>query len=284
MEITEAFCCCLDVATGSLLSGIYSCLLALIFIAIGVDSLVEASKNTHDRDDLTALNALYGTLIVLSALYGVFSISLVLGASRKLKLYVAPWLLVAPFWTLVALCTLVVAPKTMPSSAVKLSSFSSRLAGTIVIIIVNIFCYVCVCLHMSTLIRDPLQKLRSTGVVDALETGFSNGYSRLRESIRRPAKSKSAVKYQNQETASERPEVSISDRNAPVVLNPYNLEVKRPDKSASSAPGRGSAPNKQNIQGDNGGDDWHQALSQAEQLDIPHNPDGVVNPGYRTDF
>lgn len=221
MPISDRLCCCMDVATGSLLSGIYTLFLSLAFLAVGIDSLVETYRGSHNNTDFVTLSAVYGLLIGLSALYGIASVSLVLGASGKHKTYVISWVVLTPLWSVVAFCVLVVLPLTV-GDAVALTNSISRICGTAFVMAMNIFCMVCVCVFLATLIKKSPNLLKSMGVVEALETGFSNGYSRLRESVRRP-KSKAVAKFSNRSSA-QPPTVTLPDVKVAVVLDPKSLE------------------------------------------------------------
>lgn len=233
MRISDRLCCCLDVATGSLLSGIYTCFLSLAFIAIGIDSLVEAYKDSHRNSDLVALSVVYGLLVGLSIFYGIASVSLVLGASGKYKTYVISWVILTPFWTLVAICALVILPAEL-SHAITLSNPTSRICGTTFVVLMNIFCMICVSTFLATLIKkSPEDIFKTMGVVEALETGFSNGYSRLRESIR--PKAKGTVARYTKRSNAKPPEVTLPEASSSqgvstaVVLDPKTLQAPRSD-------------------------------------------------------
>lgn len=276
MTISEQFCCfCLDVATGSILTGIYTSILSLVFLAVGIDCLVETYRAVYHSSNFATLNAVYGLLIGLSVLFGIASVSLVLGASGKLKTYILVWMVLAPIWSIVCFCSMVALPMNM-SEAVILTDFTSTVWGTSVVLVLNIFCMICVCIFFATLVTFPAHKLKSLGVVEALESGFSNGYSRLRESFR-PSKSKEpAVSYRQRSTANSNT-ISIPEISVSVVLSPNNLEVAR-----SGQPRRPT--NKDDHEDDvvDVGDKWTRPLSSADQLSYGSRPTGFVNAGFAT--
>lgn len=266
----------MDVATGSLLTGIYTCFLSLVFIAIGVESLVDASKDSHNQRDMLVLNAVYGLVIALSILFAIASVSLVLGAARKLKTYVISWIVLAPLWTCLTFCQLIVLPATL-GPVVGLSNATSRVCGTAFIVVTNLFCMLCVYLFFATLAKSPAHKLRRLGVVEALETGFSSGYSRLRESIR-PSKSKPSVNFRNTRASADR--VSLPDVSVSVVLDPNKLEVSRPNKRRSSPAAR--QVDRSGTQAAEASDSYTQSLSTADQLDNGVQQAGFVNVAFAT--
>ena len=232
MKLSDRLCCCLDVGTGSLLAGIYTCFLSLAFIAIGIDSLVEVYTDSHRSSALTTLSVVYGLLVGLSVLYGIASVSLVLGASQKYKTYVISWVVLTPLWTIIALCALVILPAVL-SDAIILTNPVSRICGTAFVMLMNVFCMICVSIFLATLVKkSPKHILKKMGVMEALESGFSNGYSRLRESIR--PKSKGVARYSKRSSV-QPPEVTLpapgeaTSSNVAVVLNPKSLDTPRSD-------------------------------------------------------
>lgn len=266
--VSERLCCCMDVATGSLLAGIYTCFLSLVFVAIGIDSLVETSRNVHNSQDLAVLNAVYGLLIALSILLGVASVSLVLGAARKLKTYIVMWIIIIPLWTCLAFCHLIVLPISM-SHAVLLTDETARTCGTVFILVTNVFCIFCVCLFFTTLVKSPLHKLKSLGVVEALESGFSSGYSRLRESIR-PSKANAGAAYRRRSDTTNA--VRLPEDPVPVVLDPNQLELTRTNVSGTR---REPEDCVQEVS-----DGYKQHLSSTDQLGNRPQPGGFVNVAF----
>ena len=275
IRMSERLCCCMDVATGSLLTGIYTGFLSLVFMAIGIDSMVEASRTVHNRSDLMILNAVYGILTALSVLLVVASVSLVLGAAHKSKTYLIIWIILEPLWTIVVFCQLIVLPANY-NNAVALSDFTSRVCGTVFVVVVNVFCMFCVCLFLATLVKSPVNQLRKLGVMEALESGFSSGYSRLRESIR-PSKSKNAARFSRKAVADP---VTLPEVNVSVVLNPNKLEVSRPNSERPPSTPRRDVQTE-SVHGV--GEGWTQPLPVADQLGTTSQPGGFVNVGFSTD-
>ena len=165
------------------MASIYTLLMSLAYFAIGIDSMVTLVKQWGYHPDTVILNAIYGLIVSLSVLLVCASISLMLGAARKLKSYVILWIIVLPFWTVFVFCHLVVLPMHI-GHAITFSGLPSRLTIGIVIFIVNTFCFICVCLFFATLVRIPKSELKSVTVTEALNMGFSSGYGRLRASFR----------------------------------------------------------------------------------------------------
>ncbi|KAF6034748.1 hypothetical protein EB796_006945 [Bugula neritina] len=270
MGVSEYLCCCLDVATGAILTGLYTCMLSLAFLAIGIDSTVQVSRESHSQSDAMVMNAIHGLLIALSVIYGVASISLVLGASRKFKKYTVSWIVITPLWTIVVLCYLVILPAKL-FNAIKLTGPTSRICGTVFIVAMNTFCMVVVCMFFVSLVRSPVQTLKSLGVVEALETGFSNGYSRLRESFR-PKKSKLNVGYNSKASATS---TAAPELAGAVVLNPNKLEVTRSSRPSTRQADVGDVAVSEHTS---------QPLEAADQLDYGNTYSGLSNPAFTSEI
>ncbi|XP_067948578.1 uncharacterized protein [Watersipora subatra] len=228
--IADRLCCCMDAATGSLLTGIYTCFLSFAFMTIGIEGIVESARSAHNKEDLAAANAVYGVVIVLSVIFVGASVSLVLGAARKYKTYLILWMVLAPLWTALSFCQLIILPIYAPYLGA-VTNFTTRVCGTIFILLVNSFCMFCVYLFFATLTEDSSSPLRSLGVIEALESGFSNGYSRLRESVRRP-KGKAIATFKANPLADT---TTIQEAGISVVLDPSKLDGLDQERRVSNS-------------------------------------------------
>lgn len=280
MEISKFVCFCLDAGTGSVLASIYTTALSVVFIGLGVEDMVLINKRVVGGQDIVTLTSVYGVLVALSLLYTIASAVLTIGATRKVKLYLIPWLVLTPLWSTTALAVLIILPLEL-SRAVRLTDSGARLAGALIILVLNTVSMVCVSVLLYVFWKTPRRELKSRGVVESLSLGFKDAGHRVRQSFRPKKKPKPEVAYFKR-TQPDRVHVTIPHLSAPVVLQPASLEVVRSQKSLVKA--RSAAVlSRQEVDSGNDprdvGDAMNMSLTTSEQLrtsDIP----GLDNPGF----
>lgn len=285
VHFSEIWCCCLDVITGSVLSGIYTTLVSLIFIGIGVDSLVLSFNSPYHRSDF--ISTVYGVILALSVLYAIASIALSIGAARKMRCYMIPWLLLTPLWTAAVVTHLIVLPLNSPHS-VEFSNQQWRIAGCSIIVFLNIYSVICVSYTLYLFHKTPKDKFKSVGVGESIAIGITNTGTRLRQSFRRketaPDDSKQTAKVRNDsesrgefgETSIDMPEMNISA----IKLQPSGLEVKRAEVSYRKALKAAAKEQRHEDTFDDVGEDMNSSLTRSQQLSHGHLGNGLDNPAF----